>query len=283
MHASLDDNRILLSWDYNPATAPAILQYVRMLEGRQWHPDSKQWSVPIHTITETKLENLRKLGFQLDPRIFDALKRDLTHAEELEGIQHQPDAPLETILPLYPFQRVITSYMLRAGSCLNASEVGSGKTLTAIACAEALAAQRILVICPKTPMHQWEKELKRFQPSWNVAVAAGPSAVRRDIYYNYRTTTTPAVLITSYDLARIDIKQLTQGIPDFDVVVADEAHRLGGTPYIKTRKAIKLIRSKHRFALTATPLRSSVLNYYSIIDWIAPGSLGSWKDRKSVV
>ncbi|MCJ1404505.1 hypothetical protein MMC11_007731 [Xylographa trunciseda] len=58
------------------------------------------------------------------------------------------------------------------------------------------------------------------------------------------------------------------------VIIADEAHT------IKTRnsdisKAVQGFASKRRIALTGSPLANNLMEYYTIIDWIAPGYLGS--------
>lgn len=59
-----------------------------------------------------------------------------------------------------------------------------------------------------------------------------------------------------------------------NIVVADEAHA-AKTAGSDLTKAIAKIRSRSRIALTGSPLANNLEEYYSIIEWIAPGYLGS--------
>lgn len=57
------------------------------------------------------------------------------------------------------------------------------------------------------------------------------------------------------------------------LVVADEAHMLKN-PKAKLTEAASLLQSKSRLALTGSPLANNVLEYFSMIDWVAPNFLG---------
>ncbi|MCJ1248166.1 hypothetical protein MMC30_005383 [Trapelia coarctata] len=59
-----------------------------------------------------------------------------------------------------------------------------------------------------------------------------------------------------------------------NIVVADEAHA-AKTMGSNLTQAIAKIRSRSRIALTGSPLANNLEEYYSLIEWIAPGYLGS--------
>jgi len=59
-----------------------------------------------------------------------------------------------------------------------------------------------------------------------------------------------------------------------NIVVADEAHA-AKTASSNLTQAIAKIRSRSRIALTGSPLANNLEEYYSLIEWIAPGYLGS--------
>src|SRR5204862_5601773 len=83
------------------------------------------------------------------------------------------------------------------------------------------------------------------------------------------------LVITSYALIRRDAERY-RGL-EFDTVVLDEAQ------HIKNRQtqnavAVKSIRSAHRLVLTGTPLENSVLDLWSLYDFLMPGYLGTAAD-----
>jgi len=275
MQATLENNSIVLSFPY--PYDPAVIKFIRLLDGRHFDKLTKTWSVPLSSMTEVNLKNLEKLGFSVSEDIYKALTSEKQAVEELKQLEQAKIAEFSSSLPLYDFQKITAAYMVKAGSCLNASEVGSGKTITVLGVCDYLKCRKILVICPKSVMRQWEREIMRWLPSWNIVVVEGNKQTRIEQYWKARRQSAPAVLIVSYDLARIDFNIL-KDMPRWDAAICDEIHRLGSSgPYTKTRKAIKQYEAVHRFGLSATPLRSSLLSYYGIIDFIAPGSLGPWQ------
>jgi superfamily II DNA/RNA helicase len=68
-------------------------------------------------------------------------------------------------------------------------------------------------------------------------------------------------------------KQLLEGP---NIIVADEAHTMKN-PKTKVADATRAFVSKSRIALTGSPLANNLTDYYAMIDWIAPGYLGSFK------
>src|SRR6185312_1156939 len=83
------------------------------------------------------------------------------------------------------------------------------------------------------------------------------------------------LVITSYGLIRRDA-ELYRGI-EFDTVVLDEAQHIKNRQ-TQNAQAVKAIRSDYRLVLTGTPLENSVLDLWSIFDFLMPGYLGTAKD-----
>ncbi|KAI5305909.1 hypothetical protein KEM55_008796, partial [Ascosphaera atra] len=102
------------------------------------------------------------------------------------------------------------------------------------------------------------------------------------------------VLLFSYDMFRECIHNKSGKMPQqaheeikdcllkgTNIVIADEAHKLKN-PKSDLSRACSLFKTKNRIGLTGTPLANNLVEYFSMIDWIAPGYLGSLSEFKSV-
>ena len=83
------------------------------------------------------------------------------------------------------------------------------------------------------------------------------------------------MIITSYALMRRDAEHY-RGI-EFDTIVLDEAQHIKNRQ-TQNAQAVKTTRARHRLVLTGTPMENSVLDLWSIFDFLMPGYLGAAQD-----
>lgn len=124
-----------------------------------------------------------------------------------------------------------------------------------------------LVVCPASLVYNWVDEFAKFAPEMKVAAVAGTVSEREEIIVNAKQY---QVLITSYDLLKRDVA-LYEDI-EFYYEIIDEAQ------YIKNHttaaaKAVKVICSRRRLALTGTPIENRLSELWSIFDFLMPGFL----------
>ena len=152
-----------------------------------------------------------------------------------------------------------------------ADDMGLGKTLQMIALLLSAKLEgregTALIVAPAALVYNWEEEFHRFAPELNVTVVAGNQEERREKIEQYRQFD---AMVTSYDTLRRDISFYED--KEFRYEVIDEAQ------YIKNHttaaaKAVKVVKSRNRFALTGTPIENRLSELWSIFDYLMPGFL----------
>ena len=78
--------------------------------------------------------------------------------------------------------------------------------------------------------------------------------------------------MVSYPILRRDIELLKE--ISFDTAFLDEAQFIKN-PNSRNAKAVKMLNTSHRFALTGTPIENNLSELWSIFDFLMPGYLYS--------
>ena len=165
-----------------------------------------------------------------------------------------------------------TIYKCDLGGIL-ADEMGLGKTLQAIIFLRKIIAEKpdakILIVSPTSLVYIWEKEFQKFAPELKYVAVAESKKKRQEIMQNFANYN---IFITTYGLVRNDNDEYES--KDFEVCIIDEAQAIKNYQAGMT-KEIKKIKARTKIALTGTPLENSVLELWSIFDFIMPGYLNS--------
>ncbi len=216
-----------------------------------------------------KYEGLEVVG---DSR-FTEMYEEMTNIRGINKSDVPP--PLDTILREYQkegfyWMNFLHKYHL---SGVLADDMGLGKTVQALTLVKTLKADiPSIVVCPKSLMHNWAKEIRKFTPDLKTAIVEGGRQNRESILNGYRDFD---IIITSYSLLRNDI-DLYQG-REFYYAILDEAQHIKN--YLtKVAKSVKKINSRYRLVLTGTPMENSLRELWSIFDFLIPGYLGSRKE-----
>jgi TATA-binding protein-associated factor len=135
-----------------------------------------------------------------------------------------------------------------------------------------------LVVCPPTLVAHWALELQRFVPAdvLQPLQYAGAPAERAQLRTRLRSRQADSLcVIMSYDILRNDIDHL-DGLT-FNYAVLDEGHLIRN-PRAKISQAVKRVQARHRLILTGTPIQNSVLELWSLFDFLMPGFLGTERE-----
>ncbi|MBA2690546.1 MAG: DEAD/DEAH box helicase family protein, partial [Burkholderiales bacterium] len=213
---------------FRPARAcpPELVQ----LAGDFFAPDGRLLPEK-YTAFDRFLSGARRLDHELrcydDVLAFLAEVRDAERRRErIERVfpQGVHSAAFENLLKIsmYDYQREGALFAARAGRSLIGDEMGLGKTIQALAAAEIMAHElgvdRVLVICPTSLKHQWEREIARFVER-TVAVIGGLQARRAEQF-----GTASFFKIMNYDTVHSDLDLIQAWSPD--LVILDEAQRI---------------------------------------------------------
>jgi SNF2 family DNA or RNA helicase len=127
-----------------------------------------------------------------------------------------------------------------------------------------------LLIAPTSVVGNWLREIAKFAPQLNARVHHGSDRLK-DIAEFKVDCLQQDVVITSFTLARKDIKLLSS--LEWQRIVLDEAQNIKNPKAAQTKAILKLP-SKHRLALTGTPVENRLLDLWSIFNFLNPGYLG---------
>ncbi|MBN7772090.1 DEAD/DEAH box helicase [Clostridium aminobutyricum] len=243
-------------------------------------------------LLNSALKNAATIKFERDGH-FKSLIRGMNAIEDSD---YEIPAVLVSVLRDYQkdgfrWLKTMSSY----GFCgILADEMGLGKTLQIIALLEDARCNRknelpeihmdqtatslkrfAIVVCPASLVLNWEKEIMRFAPELSTITVIGTSQERKKRIHSISDLD---VIITSYDLLRRDLEHYQNC--SFDYCILDEAQ------YIKNQstqnaRAVKMINSTHRFALTGTPIENRLSELWSIFDFLIPHYLSSYNKFKA--
>ena len=154
-----------------------------------------------------------------------------------------------------------------------ADEMGLGKSIQLIYFIKAVLKEKsdakILIIAPTSLVYNWSNEFDKFGSELKYKVFAENKNKRHEELANLNDIN---ILITTYGLIRED-KEYYEKI-NFEVIAIDEAQNIKNNMSQMTQ-IIKSLKGNAKFALTGTPLENSVLELWSIFDFIMPGYLVS--------
>ena len=123
---------------------------------------------------------------------------------------------------------------------------------------------RVLVVCPKSVVVNWQLETARFAPTLRAAPLTTRSA----------SNPVPAdtdLVVVNYAQLRLHAEALAT--ETWDVVVLDEGQNIKN-PASATAQAARALRAEHRLVLTGTPIENRLLDLWSLFAFAMPGLLG---------
>jgi superfamily II DNA or RNA helicase len=266
------------------ASAEAVIQAWREgldlvpLQGGGWAPLPTDWLARFgHHVADllaargqdgqvatVALPALAELCAALDQPPPPSLSRLRPLLDDFRGIP-AAELPADLEATLRPYQRTGINWLafLRAAGlgAILADDMGLGKTLQALCALRG----RTLVVCPRSVLHNWAAEIRRFRPG-----------LTYNAYHGARRSLSSAeVTLTTYALLRMDIDRLAAEA--WDTVVLDEAQAIKNPDSQAARAAFRLA-AGFRVTLSGTPVENRLEELWSQLHFTNPGLLGGRRD-----
>ena len=153
-----------------------------------------------------------------------------------------------------------------------ADDMGLGKTLQTLSFLQkqkelGSLTKPTLIIMPTSLIGNWQNEVKKFTNTLSVLSLYG--ADRAQLFAKIKEFD---LILSTYQLALRDKEEFDK--EQFEYIILDEAQKIKN-PKAKMTLAIKSFKSKHRLALSGTPMENHLGELWSIFDFLMPGFLGT--------
>lgn len=156
-----------------------------------------------------------------------------------------------------------------------ADDMGLGKSLELISFLDSISFnQPILIVSPKSIIYNWQNEFNKWDSKKNITVISSNKSERNKLYEQMENKK-DSVYIISYDSLRNDITSIKD--INFSLVVLDEGQYISNAFALKTM-AVKQLKAKNKFVLTGTPISNSLLDLWSIFDFILPNYFENYSE-----
>ncbi len=199
-----------------------------------------------------KTETLELKDLFLHAANYFSKVRDLT----IEGVRTSLD----------DFQKVDVEILSTRPVHIIASEMGTGKSLEAIAYAMRKGLQNILIVSTKSgAFSTWPRELEKHLVSPNIVMLD-----RQTLKSETPSTSSNSErtwFITTYSTASKNIVQLKKN--KFDLVILDESHKVNNHNTAQSRSLLSLDPS-HKLAISGSLFKNYRIELFPILNWLYP-------------
>ncbi|MCK5854198.1 MAG: DEAD/DEAH box helicase, partial [Sulfurovaceae bacterium] len=159
-----------------------------------------------------------------------------------------------------------------------ADDMGLGKTVQTLAFLQLLKhrgelTKPCLIVMPTSLIGNWKNEIKKFTPDLTYLELYGIDRADK-----FKKIVEHDIILTTYQLAQRD-EEKYQKI-EFLYIILDEAQKIKN-PKTKMAIAIKSFSSKHKLALSGTPIENHLGELWSIFDFLMEGFLDNLKTFKA--
>src|SRR6266478_1890260 len=124
-----------------------------------------------------------------------------------------------------------------------------------------------LVVVPRSLIFNWQAEAQKFTPQLSILTHTGIERTKASEHFKDYD-----LVLTTYGTLRRDALHFNDA--EFDFVILDEAQAIKNSR-TESAKAARLLKGKHRLALSGTPIENHLGELWSLFEFLNPGMLGA--------
>lgn len=248
--------------------------------GKDHNDDDTTKNVKVSAFRALNIkDNIDKLEYEARKKIYEILNEKM-----FSGLNED--------IHLYAHQKSGVQWMFQCWKdghhgVLLADDMGLGKTMQAYTFISGLKLSSsnqkmssVLVVAPVSLLKNWEDEFKKFiRPNLFEDIVELYGGAIKQYKFNGKISLQSLaknhLVLTTYETLRD--YQLSFGCIEWSVMVIDEAQKIKN-PTTMVTTAVKAMQYDFGIALTGTPVENTWNDLWSIMDFVAPGKLGSLKD-----
>src|SRR6056297_619728 len=172
---------------------------------------------------------------------------------------------------LYDFQTRNIKFMKEMKKTIQASEMGSGKTLMSIATSEQINSDKTLIISPGFLKLNWYNEIVKFLNNESeINLISGKKSERLKKLNNLKRYNIINYMMLTIPHYINKLKSI-----NWEFIIADEAHYLKNRKSNRT-KGIKKLKYNYITLMTGTPLTNHPMDLYSLLNILYPKQYRSY-------
>lgn len=270
MAFKLDKNKVAVATKFQDK------EKIKQVGGRKWNPDEKVWTIPK---TETALRELTDMFPEVvfEDELEAFYNECLTHSKKLKEVKEQKDTELnlEYASLLRDYQRIGVKFLSEAKFSILADEMGTGKTLQAIAGAEVSGAEKVLIVCPNTLKWNWQREISDWTGKDSIIINGTKKQRKKQL----SEAKDYMFIIVNYEALRLEDVFDSVWNMKVDTVICDEAHRLKNKNAKQTKSVAKLSKQdnvERIYLLTGTPMLNRADELWSLLNIMFPKTYTSY-------
>lgn len=196
-------------------------------------------------------------------RLLSAEIRESVYAEAARNL----DIP-GVVKPLFPYQRAgVLEMSQRRGRALLADGMGLGKSIQALAFWRFNRMGKTLIICPKTLILNWKKEILEGLAGIDAEDIVPILDAKQNVVWD------KMFYIINYDVMDKWVKQFNEA--QFDLLILDEAHYIKNSHARRTKQVFAVAEPiPHVLALTGTPILNRAIEIWNLLHLLDPVTYG---------